>query len=50
MAQSKDRESNRFTARMGRYAKVGTNMSGIAAKFAGARFFGMNLDNAKNAS
>ncbi|MEL7527919.1 MAG: AarF/ABC1/UbiB kinase family protein [Pseudomonadota bacterium] len=50
MAQSKDRESNRFTARMGRYAKVGTNMSGIAAKFAGARFFGMNLDNAKNAA
>ena len=50
MAQTKDRESNRFTARMGRYAKVGTNMSGIAAKFAGARFFGMNLDNAKNAA
>ncbi|WP_299482826.1 AarF/ABC1/UbiB kinase family protein [uncultured Roseibium sp.] len=50
MAQSKDRESNRFSARMGRYAKVGTNMSGIAAKFAGARFFGMNLDNAKNAA
>ncbi|MET1412751.1 AarF/ABC1/UbiB kinase family protein [Roseibium sp. HPY-6] len=50
MAQSKDRESNRFSARMGRYAKVGTNMSGIAAKFAGARLFGMNLDNAKNAA
>ncbi|MBG6208712.1 putative unusual protein kinase regulating ubiquinone biosynthesis (AarF/ABC1/UbiB family) [Labrenzia sp. EL_126] len=50
MAQSKDRESNRFSARMGRYAKVGTNMGGIAAKFAGARFFGMNLDNAKNAA
>ena len=50
MAQSKDREGNRFSARMGRYAKVGTNMSGIAAKFAGARFFGMNLDNAKNAA
>ena len=35
---------------MGRYAKVSTNMGGIAAKFAGARFFGMNLDNAKNAA
>ena len=50
MPQSKDRESNRLSARMGRYAKVGTNMGGIAAKFAGARFFGMNLDNAKNAA
>lgn len=50
MADSKDRESNRFSARMGRYAKVGTNMGGIAAKVAGARLFGMELDNAKNAA
>ncbi|MCX2725342.1 ABC1 kinase family protein [Roseibium salinum] len=50
MAPSKDRESNRFSARMGRYAKVGTNMGGIAAKVAGARLFGMELDNAKNAA
>ncbi|MES0881374.1 ABC1 kinase family protein [Roseibium sp. SCP14] len=50
MPQSKDRESNRFSARMGRYAKVGTNMGGIAAKVAGARLFGMELDNAKNAA
>ena len=50
MADSKDRESNRLSARMGRYAKVGTNMGGIAAKVAGARLFGMELDNAKTAA
>ncbi|MCV0425747.1 MAG: AarF/ABC1/UbiB kinase family protein [Roseibium sp.] len=50
MPQSRDRESNRLSARMGRYAKVGTNMGGIAAKVAGARLFGMELDNAKNAA
>jgi predicted unusual protein kinase regulating ubiquinone biosynthesis (AarF/ABC1/UbiB family) len=50
MPDPKDRESNRFSARMGRYAKVGTNMGGIAAKVAGARLFGMELDNAKNAA
>ncbi len=50
MPQSKDRESNRFSARVGRYARVGTNMGGIAAKVAGARLFGMELDNAKNAA
>lgn len=50
MPPSKDRESNRLSARMGRYAKVGTNMGGIAAKVAGAKLFGMELDNAKNAA
>ncbi|MEO9776969.1 AarF/ABC1/UbiB kinase family protein [Roseibium sp.] len=50
MPQSKDRESNRLSARMGRYARVGTNMGGIAAKVAGARLFGMELDNGKNAA
>ncbi|QDG75696.1 AarF/ABC1/UbiB kinase family protein [Labrenzia sp. PHM005] len=50
MPQDKDRESNRFSARMGRYAKVGTNMGGIAAKVAGAKLLGMELDNGKNAS
>lgn len=50
MANSKDRESNRLSARIGRYAKVGTNVGGIAAKVAGARLFGMELDNAKNAA
>jgi predicted unusual protein kinase regulating ubiquinone biosynthesis (AarF/ABC1/UbiB family) len=50
MPSSKDRESNRLSARMGRYAKVGTNMGGIAAKVAGARLFGVELDNQKNAA
>jgi predicted unusual protein kinase regulating ubiquinone biosynthesis (AarF/ABC1/UbiB family) len=50
MPQDKDRESNRFSARMGRYARVGTNFGGIAAKVAGAKLLGMDLDNGKNAS
>lgn len=50
MADTRDREGNRLSARMGRYARVGTNMSGLAAKVAGARLFGMELDNAKNAA
>jgi len=50
MPDSRDRESNRFSARMGRYAKVGSNMGGLAAKVAGAKLFGMELDNAKNAA
>ena len=33
-----DREKNRFSARARRYAKVGTQLSGTAARFAGARF------------
>ncbi|MBN9672420.1 ABC1 kinase family protein [Roseibium aggregatum] len=50
MPESRDRESNRLSARMGRYAKVGTNMGGLAAKVAGAKLFGRELDNAKNAA
>ncbi|MFN4011796.1 MAG: ABC1 kinase family protein [Pannonibacter sp.] len=45
-----DQEANRFSARVGRYAKVGTNMGGIAAKLAGARLFGLDLDNQKGAA
>src|SRR6187551_1380187 len=44
-----DRERNRFTARARRYAKVGTQLSGTAARFAGARFFGVPLNRAANA-
>lgn len=50
MPGERDRESNRLSARVGRYAKVGTNMGGIAAKFAGAKLLGMDLDNGKNAA
>ena len=35
-----DTEKNRLSARMGRYAKVGANVGGVAARMAGARLFG----------
>jgi predicted unusual protein kinase regulating ubiquinone biosynthesis (AarF/ABC1/UbiB family) len=44
-----DREANRFSARAARYAKVGANVGGVAARFAGARLFGLSLDRGKNA-
>ncbi|NBN65286.1 ABC1 kinase family protein [Pannonibacter tanglangensis] len=49
-ASARDREANRLSARVGRYARVGTNVGGIAAKLAGARLFGMELDNEKGAA
>src|SRR5438045_5811349 len=45
-----DREANRFSARAARYARVGANMSGVAARFAGATLFGLALDRSKNAA
>ncbi len=45
-----DREKNRFSARAKRYASVGTNVGGVAARMAGARFLGMDLDRGKNAA
>src|SRR5258705_8318831 len=44
-----DQEKNRFSARAARYARVGANMSGIAARMAGARFLGLALDRGQNA-
>ena len=44
-----DDEQNRFSARAARYARVGANIGGIAARFAGARFFGLTLDRGRNA-
>ncbi|HVG52152.1 MAG TPA: AarF/ABC1/UbiB kinase family protein, partial [Xanthobacteraceae bacterium] len=44
-----DRERNRFTARAARYARVGANVGGVAAKVAAARLTGRNLDREKNA-
>jgi len=32
-----DSERNRFSARAARYARVGTNMGGVAARFAASR-------------
>jgi predicted unusual protein kinase regulating ubiquinone biosynthesis (AarF/ABC1/UbiB family) len=45
-----DHEKNRFSARARRYARVGTNVGGVAARLAGARFFGLDLDRGKNAA
>jgi predicted unusual protein kinase regulating ubiquinone biosynthesis (AarF/ABC1/UbiB family) len=45
-----DTERNRLSARAARYARVGANVGGIAARFAGARFLGLGLDRAKNAT
>lgn len=45
-----DLERNRFSARAARYARVGTNMGGVAAKFAASRLFGVALNRGKNAS
>src|SRR5438067_5141884 len=45
-----DREKNRFSARAKRYARVGANVGGVAARLAGARFFGLDLDRAKSAA
>lgn len=46
----RDDEANRFSARARRYARVGTNMSGVAARFAAARMFGLGLDRGQNAA
>jgi predicted unusual protein kinase regulating ubiquinone biosynthesis (AarF/ABC1/UbiB family) len=45
-----DTEKNRFSARAKRYARVGANVGGVAARIAGARFLGLDLDRAKNAA
>jgi predicted unusual protein kinase regulating ubiquinone biosynthesis (AarF/ABC1/UbiB family) len=44
-----DTERNRFSARAARYARVGANVGGVAARMAGARLFGFQLDRAQNA-
>src|SRR2546428_1682691 len=44
-----DQERNRFSARAARYARVGANVGGVAAKIAATRLFGLELDRAKNA-
>jgi predicted unusual protein kinase regulating ubiquinone biosynthesis (AarF/ABC1/UbiB family) len=48
-ARPPDREKNRFSARAARYARVGANVGGVAARIAGARFLGLSLDRARNA-
>ena len=43
-------EDNRFAARAARYARVGANMGGVAARMAGARLLGGNDDTANAAA
>ncbi|MEM9028374.1 MAG: AarF/UbiB family protein [Pseudomonadota bacterium] len=43
-------EENRLSARAARYARVGTNIGGVAARVAGQRLFGFSPDNAKDAA
>src|SRR5215470_5141598 len=38
----RDSEANRFSARAARYARVGANVGGVAAKIAATRLFGSN--------
>lgn len=45
----RDSEANRFSARAARYARVGANVGGVAARMAGARLFGMEGRDASNA-
>ncbi len=45
-----DREKNRFSARAARYARVGANVGGVAARYAGRRLIGGEVDRADEAS
>ena len=42
MNDVRDDEGNRLTSRVGRYARVGTSVGGVAARMAGARLIGGN--------
>src|ERR1700726_3158016 len=45
-----DREKNRFSARAARYARVGANVGGVAARYAGRGLLGGEPDRAGEAS
>jgi len=47
---SDDAERNRFSARAVRYARVGANVGGVAARIAGTRLFGMDKAGEGNAA
>jgi predicted unusual protein kinase regulating ubiquinone biosynthesis (AarF/ABC1/UbiB family) len=49
MARPADREKNRFSARARRYARVGANVGGVAARVAGSRLLGRTQDRGRNA-
>lgn len=46
----RDSERNRLSQRMLRYAQVGANVGGAAARIAGHHILGMTLDREKNAA
>src|ERR1700685_4578993 len=46
----RDSEKNRFSARAARYARVGANVGGVAARYAGRRLMGSEPDRAGDAS
>ena len=45
-----DSEANRFSARAARYAKVGANVGGVAARMAGARLLGRKGEDVSSAA
>src|SRR5271155_2767147 len=45
-----DQEKNRFSARAARYARVGANVGGVAARYAGRRLLGGERNRAGEAS
>src|SRR5688572_12801181 len=47
--RKQDREANRFSARAKRYARVGTNVGGVAARVATARALGRTQNHSRNA-
>ena len=49
-AGSDDKEANRLSGRIKRYAKVGTGVGSVAARFAGSRLLGLDREQGKGAS
>ncbi len=49
-SEKPDREKNRLSARAARYARVGANVGGVAARYAGRRLVGAKADRAGDAS
>ena len=46
----RDTEANRFSARAARYARVGANVGGVAAKMAATRLLRLDPDRARSAA
>src|SRR5215467_15583843 len=45
-----DDEGASLGGRLGRYARVGASVGGLAARLAGERYFGLNLDRGRHAA